>query len=813
MRLLPSFLFLFLLGSLHTSFAQAPERGRGGGAPPGALRGKVLDAEVSSPVAYANVVLLGQRDSVLVTGTITGDDGRFLLDGLKPGLHALEIRFMGYETLRLDSLQLRPGSPARDLGVLALHQARLEGEELTVRTDRAPIEYHIDRKVVTVDRQLAAAGGTAVEILETVPSVDVSIDGTVSLRGSTSFTVLVDGRPSVLDANDALEQMPASSLESIEIITNPSARYDPQGRAGMINLVTRKQKTAGVGLRLNTRIAQRGGGGGDVTVTRRGQKFDLELAVDANRRVHQGSSSSWERTVLEAGAEELASRGQFERGGRMGGLRTGLTWRIADQDVLRTAVRVGGRKGGRESLAHLSHTAMDGTVTRTNSRSDDEREGRFASFSLDHEHKFGREKHLLAWGGQFSRRNGDETSEERTYGLDGTLLSGSQSTEEGPSREVELNLDYTLPLDMPRVANTLLETGLKYSGEHDEEQLAAYSLNPLAMEFQDLPGSRRSIDNTQDILAAYALLSAQAGPLGIKGGLRVEHEDLEITGLDSTVSRQRTDPFPSLHISWEPVSGTTLTASGSRRIERPNGWYLDPGITRLNSYSLRQGNPALDPEYVDAFELGLQRPALGGNLSAETWLRTTHDLIEFRTELLPDGTRLQTPLNAGEERSVGAELGWSRDLLPWWNLNVLGSLSRVAITADAGVGQDTESNSWNGRLQNRFTVGPLTRLQLDGSYHSPTPTTQGESAGFASLNVSVRQQTRDRRFSLTLSANDLLDRAAHEQSTTRADYQSHSRFQPESPSFQMVLSYSLDPERRDRERPTREMGGFDDEGF
>jgi hypothetical protein len=317
-HLLAMTLALFLFCALPGSPGAQPA-GRGGGAPPGALSGQVLDAEVGSPVEYANIVLTSLRDSSLVTGTITGKDGRFRLDGLKPGPHALEVRFMGYETLKLDSLRLRPGAAPRDLGVLELHQARLAGEDLTVSSDRAPVEYRIDRKVVAVDRQLAAAGGSAVEILETVPSVDVSIDGTVSLRGSTSFTVLVDGRPSILDANDALEQMPASSLESIEIITNPSARYDPEGRSGMINLVTRKQKAAGTGLRLNARLGQHGSGGGDLTVTRRGQRLDLELAVDANRRVHLGSTAAWERSLTDTGSEELSSRGTYERGGPDGG--------------------------------------------------------------------------------------------------------------------------------------------------------------------------------------------------------------------------------------------------------------------------------------------------------------------------------------------------------------------------------------------------------------------------------------------------------------------------------------------------------------
>ncbi|MCB9474700.1 MAG: TonB-dependent receptor [Candidatus Delongbacteria bacterium] len=819
MRTVFSILLALVMGVLPLAAQTAGGRQAGtGGAAPGVLSGRVLDAEVGSPVAWANVVVLSTRDSSLIAGTITDTEGRFRLDNLRPGPARLEVRFMGYHTLTLDSLRLRPGSPARDLGELQLHQAVLEGEELTVRTDRAPVEYHIDRKVVAVDQQLAAAGGSAVEILETVPSVDVSIDGTVSLRGSTSFTVLVDGRPSVLDANDALEQMPASSLESIEIITNPSARYDPEGRAGMINLITRKQKQSGTGIRLNARIGQRGNGGGDVTVTRRGQHVDLELAVDGNRRNNPGVSEGWERTTLAGQTDLLSSRGDFSRERSALGLRTGLTWRATESDQIRLALRTGTRDGGRRSTEHLNLQPASGEDFRSNSVSNSTRDNRFFSTSLDGEHRFARKGHTIALGAQLSHRTGEEQSEELTRALDGRALSGSISREDGPQDNMEFTLDYTLPLgsgEWDQGGGSLLELGARSTFEDGTDQLSTSELDTLTQYYDMLPDASREITTTERVHAVYGLLSSRVGPLGVKGGLRVEQDDRTVAGLDSSVTRLQTDLFPSLHLSWELRPGNTLSLSGSRRIDRPRGWFLEPGLTRVNSYTVRTGNPDLSPEYINSFELGWQRVFAGGrSLSTETWYRTTSNLMEFMTVVQPDGSRLQSPINAGSERSLGLELGWSQDLNSWWNLNLMGSLSRIRLTGDPRLGTgDSDRSSWNTRMQNRIKLGPLTRIQLDGNYHSPQPTTQGESAGFATVSLSVRQQSADRRLSLTLQANDLLDQARHEMTTRRTDYSAFRRFQPESPSLQMILSWTLDPDRRDRDKPTREPMDFEDDGF
>ena len=210
------------------------------------IKGKIMDAETDSPVEFASVALYSLKDSSLITGVISGSDGSFTLKELPFGKYYIVAKFMGYDQLKRNEIMLTPRQITSDLGNLSLKQSARELDEVEIVADQAHVEYRIDRKVINVGQDINAATGTAVDILENTPSVNVDIDGNVSLRGSSNFTVLIDGKPSPLSGSDALQQIPASAIRNIELITNPSAKYDPDGMAGIINIVSKKNALRGL---------------------------------------------------------------------------------------------------------------------------------------------------------------------------------------------------------------------------------------------------------------------------------------------------------------------------------------------------------------------------------------------------------------------------------------------------------------------------------------------------------------------------------------------------------------------------------------
>lgn len=252
---------------------------------PGAsIIGQVIDQTTNLPIEYANLVLLQSSDSTQVTGTITNKDGQFVLESIRSGKYLMTISFIGYETFQLDNIEITRQSGLLDLEEIKLVPTSYQLEGATVIANKTPIEYHIDKKVINVSEQSTSISGSAVEVLENVPSVNVDIEGNVSLRGSGSFTLLIDGRPTILDPNDALQQIPASTIENIEIVTNPSAKYDPEGVSGIINIVMKKNEFAGISGVVNAHVGLDDKYGADFITNYRTNGYSFNLGADYRTR-------------------------------------------------------------------------------------------------------------------------------------------------------------------------------------------------------------------------------------------------------------------------------------------------------------------------------------------------------------------------------------------------------------------------------------------------------------------------------------------------------------------------------------------------
>ena len=246
----------------------------------GVIKGVVKDQTHDAPVEYATVSVYTMADSTLIDGTITDEKGAFELKKLKPGTYFVEVSFIGYNKAAVKNIPISKKRKVIDLKTVNLRQATEALDEVTVTTERLPVKYQIDKKVIPVSRQITAASGNAVDVLENVPSVSVDIEGNVSLRGSTNFTVLVDGKPSILDAADILEQMPASMIENLEIITNPSAKYDPEGTAGIINVITKKNKESGFTGVVNLNTGSHDNNRADLLLNYRKKKWNFNFGLD-----------------------------------------------------------------------------------------------------------------------------------------------------------------------------------------------------------------------------------------------------------------------------------------------------------------------------------------------------------------------------------------------------------------------------------------------------------------------------------------------------------------------------------------------------
>ena len=778
----------------------------------GVISGFVIETSHQKPVEYANVVLYSQRTKEQITGTITDENGYFRLSELRSGMYLLEIKFIGYDAFSMDSLLIRPSRSYVDLGRIAINPDVLVMDGVEVFGEKPVIEFKIDKKVINVSRQFTTISGTAVDVLENIPSVSVDIEGNVSLRGSGSFNLLIDGRPSILDPNDALQTIPASTIESIEIVTNPSARYDPDGVAGIINIITKKNKLRGISGISNLNTGLYGQYGGDFLLNFRKSRYNFYIGANINHRKMPGERSSETWTFLGDTTSFSNSNGESEWGGISKGVRGGIDINLSTADLLRFSFRYGSRSHGRSSeMDYKKWTEPGNSINRYTSINSSDRGGDFYSLNLDYRHNFKKEDHELSSQINLNRREMDEESHNELLDVDNLLSSGQRSTEAGPGTRLRYKLDYVLPVNK----YDRIEAGyqLRYSLSEDENRM--YKWNPESGNYDLQSDFSHLTDYMRNIQSAYLIYAGQLGAFGYQGGLRGEYtyRFIEMTGEDSTFSIDRWDIYPTFHSSYQFGGGQQMMASYTRRIRRARGWYLEPFLTWMDAYNVRVGNPDLKPQFIDSYEAGYQKTFGRSLLSLEAYYRVTHNKIERVRSIYARDIFLHTTENVGKDYALGTELMLTLFPFKWWNLNLMGNLYNYRVEGTLNnVSFDQESFNWSARLNNTIKLGKSTRIQLSAMYHSPSVTSQGRNEGSFFTNAAVRQDFWNRKLSATLQLRDIFGSAVREFTSKGPRFYSYNKFRRQPRMLSFTLTYNINNYKVERERRQDENGmEFDEE--
>jgi hypothetical protein len=695
-----------------------------------------------------------------------------------------------------------------DLGNILLVQNMIDVGEITVTGEKSAIEYKIDKKIINVAQLPTAVSGTAVDVLENVPSVEVDIEGNVSLRGSSNFTVLIDGRPSILESNEALQQIPAGTIETIELITNPSAKYDPDGNSGIINVVLKKGKPKGISGISSVNVGLYNNLNGDLLISRRLRKFNFMLGGNLGTRAFPGTTESENRTVLNDTTSFTLSNGNNDRKMKFYGLRGAVELNPNPKNYFSAGFRYGYRSFDRESeLAYDKWTDPGNIHNYYTSINDSESSGNFFSIHSDYRHQFSNNGHELSSQAILHHREGDETTTNEQYDDGGVLTSGQKSTEEGPSTALRLKLDYTLPLD----GDNRFEAGYQSRLGESEDISGSYQLDTASLSYLYQPEFSHKVDYTRNIHSLYSLYAGSFGRFGYQGGLRGEYtyRTVALVGENETFGIDRWDYFPTAHMSMEVSPGQQLMASYTRRIHRSRGWYLEPFETRIDANNIRRGNPSLEPEYIDSYEAGYQRRIAGSLFSIEGYYRVTHNKVEHIESIYDQNIMLNTIENVGTDYSLGTEFMLKVEPFSWWRVNLMGSLFDYRVEGELnGQSFDEGSFNWNLRIGNSIELMSTMRLQVDGMYRSASASSQGERVGFFMTNVALRKDFFDRALSATLQVRDLLGTADRESTSQGVDFYNYSLRERKSPMVMFNLKYNFNNFKEERDRShTQEVNG------
>jgi hypothetical protein len=776
---------------------------------PGRISGKVIDSVSKRPMEYANIVLLHAIDSSQVTGTVTDAGGYFELGSIPVGRYNLVISFIGYERYKIGNLQITETNPIIQLNDVFLAPAAILLQSVTVEGERAPLTYQIDKKVITPEHLNTAVAGSVVDILQNVPSISVDMEGNVSLRGRGNITVLIDGRPTIMDPQEALQQIPATSVESIEIITNPSAKFDPEGTAGIINIKLKKNISAGFSGMVNVNGGLNDKYGGDLLTQYKTPSYNLLLGLNYNNRSFSGTEREDRSYLYEGRSSFIRSSGDSKRGRRFGGVRGAIELNLTDRAHLALSGQYRDREWG--NRAHLTHEEWTDTnpqrLYRTN-MTDRSRGGSSSSLGLDYRQTFSSDRHALTASFQHEWDNSDERTLSELL-QENTRASGRITTEDGPSSEFEARIEYVHPFS----SSLTFEAGYQGEAEKSEENTGLHIFNPTLGIYENHPQFSHRVTYDENEHALYALTSGEWGNIGYQFGFRGEYTkrltSLAKTGQSFLVDRW--DYFPSFHTSYRFAKGKQLMASYTRRIDRPGGGQTEPFDTWIDANNVRRGNPSLLPEFIDSYELAAQTFIGSVTLSGELYYTVTQNKIQDVRQVYSENVTLRTPENIGRDKSLGAEFLVNFDAWNDWNVNIVGNVYDYRIEGTLfGEPFLRRSFNWRLRLNNTMTLG-TTQIQFSARYESPSVSPQGRERESVVTDLALKREFLDRRLTAILHLNNILNAHREELTSTGPGFHTFSRSIREWPMVMLTLRLNLNRFDNDKERRQEETEGRDEE--
>ncbi|KAA3611093.1 MAG: TonB-dependent receptor [Calditrichaeota bacterium] len=774
------------------------------------IHGYIIDAESKHPISYANVLLFSSETKKQTSGIATNDDGYFELNGIGPGVYFMEIHFIGYKIKQVEDIEITEENDLFDMGEIIIQPDLLSTDNIEVLGQRSPITYQIDKKIINVDEQITATSGTAVEILENVPSVTVDIEGNVSLRGSSNFTVLIDGRPTILEANDILQQISAASIDNIEIITNPSAKFNPEGTTGIINLVMKKNKQLGFHGLVEGNGGYRNRYGGQAILNYKSGKYQLTMDAGYGQRARYGDEREENITTQENVSSFRNSEGTSDREGDRFRVRGELGIQLSPADFLSFGGNFQDRERRRIANINFSEwTDLAPEKINTASNTFRSRGGDEYSVYASYDHKFNESGHLIRAEAQYESGDSKESTNTELLDNNFAIVNGIKTTEDGPDEEFQAKLDYTLPLNK----DTKFEAG--YQNELDlSDELTGYSTyNPTSGRYELHDEFSNHVKSQRNEHALYSLFASKIGQLGYQFGFRAEYTDrkIELVETTNTFTLNRWDYFPSIHSSYKFANGHQVMASYTRRIDRPRGWYLEPFETWFDAFNVRVGNPDIIPEYIDSYEAGYQA-ALGKTvLSTEFYYRINHNKIERLRSVYDETVTLHTTENVGTDYSSGTELMVNFDPVKDWNVNLLGNLYNYRI--EGAIFEEAfsrESFNWNVRFNNRFKLWESAQLQLNMNYNSASVSSQSEREGFFYTHLALKQEFFNKTLSATLQIRDMFGTANYEHTSKGTDFYTYRLYEREFPEITLNVRYFIN---RQQNKKDRNRGGGDGEDF
>ena len=748
--------------------------------------GKLVEEETSQTIPYATIVIKDKSTNKNIRGVITDDSGNFIITTTKPNFY-VEISFMGFETKTITEFTVT--NRKVNLGTIKLAPNSQALDEVVVTGEVSKTVFKLDKRVFNVGKDISSTGASALEVLNNVPSVNVNIEGDISLRGSSGVQILINGKPSVLadPSSNALGTITADMIENIEIITNPSAKYEASGTAGILNIILKKEEKKGWNgsISVNTGIPDNHSLG--LSLNRRTENFNLFAQLGAGYRSLPQESENINRNLITN--EVLLSNGKEFRNETFFNLTLGADYHINDLNVLTLSGNFAYEIEDQPSNYNfqffdennnlISSWLREETTKATNPK---------YKYELNYKKQFeNNEDHTLQLSALGSFFGKELESQFANTTSSGTNINSDQQTKTNFQQA-----DYTFKADYVNPISEVytIETG------------AQYVINDVGNDFEvrDFIGGAYLVNEdltnnfewNQKVLGLYATGAYEREKWGIKAGLRLEQTNVNtlLTNTNQRNERNYSNFFPTLHTSYKISDNVSFQAGYSKRIFRPRLWDLNPFFNIRNNFNIRVGNPNLQPEFTDSYEFTSIYKVGKASLSSSLYHRHTTDVVA-RVSTFKDNVTFYTPENIGTNSSIGFETNGKYNPNKWltftgdFNFNYFdraGTFENQVF--------DFTGSQWSSRLGSKIGFPTDIDLELTGNYRSGFETIQGEQTGFAFMDLGIRKKIFKGKAIVNLGIRDVFASRIQERFVNQPTFETYS-FGQRGRFFTLGISYGF----------------------
>lgn len=777
------------------------------------ISGIILEKGTNIPLEYATVVLQNASKPEIVTGGITDIDGKFSFE-VNSGVYNVRYEFISFKTVQEKNKNLTTDT---NLGTIFLQEDIAQLNDVVVIAEKSTVEIKLDKRVYNVGKDMMVKGGTVSDVLDNVPSVTVDPDGTIALRGNENVRILIDGKPSGLagiNIADALKLLPADAVEKVEVITNPSARYDAEGSGGIINIVLRKGKAQGVNGSIVLSAGDPEAYGVSTNLNYRADNFNLFSNFGYNYRNSPGNSINNSEYFDNSGATTgyVFEKRNNQRLSEGYNSNFGIDLFLNKTTTWSNALTFSKSRGTNPDDVFMNYYDSSFNLTSVRNRYNDERGKDFNfEYSTNFTKNFKKEDHKLTVDVAISQNRDNENSiiTDQEIGNPATLFTETTINNQKQQRNL-FQADYVLPLG----ENGRFEAG--YRG----------SFQKNLTNFEILPNTLYSntLEYNENVNALYAQYGNKINKFSYFLGLRFEDSNIDVNSITSNDynNKKYNNFFPTATVNYEFSETSSTSLSYSKRINRPRGRFLNPFSSYSSNINLFQGNPDLNPAYTNAIDLGYLKRWNKLTLNSSVYVNVTDESFQFirKESGLFVGTTpviLSSPINLTKEYRAGFEFNVNYTPYKWWklngNLNVYRNETKGDYEYTDYLGNDIVQNfdnvatTWFTRISSKVTLPYKIDWQTNATYSAPQTTAQGKRLDMTSLNLSFSKDILKDKGSIALNVSDVFNTRKRRYRSELPSVESYSEFQWRERQITLAFTYRFNKKKNDRENQRRDDNG------